>query len=186
MKSLYLAVLVTVCVLLSGCGTLNTYVAAQNAAAVKDTKAANDNLVRGIEESICEVPIGAVIRNSEFVPIAQAACLPAGANQNPVQLLQNMAQPNAQTLPAYQQNMNANPPPPITANTSALQTYVPKPGATKSAQKARPTPTITTPTAIPVPSTPMAPAQPAFGTLAPNPNFQAQPSSLLPSALPGQ
>jgi uncharacterized protein YceK len=160
MKSLFLAVLAVF--VLSGCGTLNTYVAAQNAAAVKDTKAANDNLVRGIEESICEVPIGAVIRNSEFVPIAQAACLPAGANQNPVQLLQNMAQPATATVPAYQQNMNANPVPAPVTSTPAKR-YAPKPQ--KPVTPGQP---LFSPSPASTPAPAPTPAQP-FGALTPTP-----------------
>ena len=77
---------------LGGCGSINSYVAAQNAMIVKDTKAADDNLVHGIENGICAVPVGAVIRNTEFIPIAESACLPAGTNNSPGVMFQNMIQ----------------------------------------------------------------------------------------------
>ena len=160
--------------LLSGCGSINSYVAAQDAAVVKDTKAANDNLVRGIEEGICAVPIGAVIRNSEFVPIAQAACLPAGGAQNPAQLFQQMGQPTV-SIPAYQENMNttgapgstsATVPPVVPAIHAQRITPVPK------TQKKAITPqasSVAQPIALPTP----VPSAPAFGTMTPNPNFPA-------------
>jgi len=73
-------------ILLSGCGTLNSTVAGFNQKAISDTRGANDNLVHALEAGICEVPIGAVIRNSEFVPVAKAACLPAGQASSPLEL----------------------------------------------------------------------------------------------------
>ena len=174
------------CANLSGCAT---YVAAQDAALVKSVQAANDNLVRGIEEGICAVPIGAVIRNSEFVPIAQAACLPAGGAQNPVQLFQQMAQPAVNLVPAYQENMNANNAPGSTSVTvvpvapaTHVQRTAPVPKVQKKAiipqSQASP---IAQPIALPIPvpnaqgnapnAQGNAPNAPAFGTLTKNPNF---------------
>ena len=161
--------------LLSGCGSINSYVAAQDAAVVKDTKAANDNLVRGIEEGICAVPIGAVIRNSEFVPIAQAACLPAGGAQNPAQLFQQMAQPAVNLVPAYQENMNTNNAPGSTSVTVVPVVpaiHIPHTAPVPKIQKKVITPQaspVAKPIALPVP----VPSVPAFGTMTTNPNFPA-------------
>ena len=92
--------------LLSGCNTINPIVAADNAMVIKDTQAANDNLVVSISASICEVPIGAVIRNPAFVPIATAACMPGGQAASASTMMQNMgANPG---LPAYQQVIDAH------------------------------------------------------------------------------
>lgn len=69
----YIYILFPLCI--SGCETVNSYVAAQNSVIIKDTKAADDNAVHAIEAAICAVPVGAVIRNTEFIPIAQHACI---------------------------------------------------------------------------------------------------------------
>ncbi len=181
--------------------------AADYASAKLNIQATDDMKLKAFVDSSCAINIGALQRavssngnpavaNGVFtlcpVPgVGVTTNTPTGTMQVqtftiPITGITDKAPATGTTPTSNGGSVSTNTPPPVTANTSALKTYVPKPGATKSAQKARPTPTITTPTAIPVPSTPMAPAQPAFGTLAPNPNFQAQPSSLLPSALPGQ
>ena len=170
------------CAMLTGCGSINSYVAAQDAAVVKDTKAANDNLVRGIEEGICAVPIGAVIRNSEFVPIAQAACLPAGGAQNPAQLFQNMAQPIV-PIPAYQENMNATGSP--GSNTPAPQSTPP---LVRSVQKKPILPTRRIVRTVPISSQSSSTSTVFHSTLAPvtNPSViqSTVPALPLPSALP--
>ncbi len=88
-------------VLLSGCGQLNTFVTANQAAVIRDAQTANDNMVHGIEAAACAVPVGAVIRNPDFVPVVQAACMPAGAQSNPAQMLQNMQSGQGTAVPAY-------------------------------------------------------------------------------------
>ena len=87
--------------LLAGCGQLNTFVAANEAGVVRDAQTANDNMVHGIEAASCAVPIGAVIRNPEFIPIAEAACMPAGTQSNPVSMFQSMQSAPA-SVPAYE------------------------------------------------------------------------------------
>lgn len=64
--------------MLSGCGTLNPVIAGYTSTAIANTKAANDNYINAIEAAICSVPVGAVIRHPEFIPLARAACLPGG------------------------------------------------------------------------------------------------------------
>ncbi len=70
----------TICItlMLTGCGTLNPMIAGYEETAIANTRAANDNYVKAIENAICFVPVGAVIRHPEFVPIAKSACLPSG------------------------------------------------------------------------------------------------------------
>ena len=87
--------------LLAGCGQLNTFVAANEAGVVRDAQTANDNMVHGIEAASCAVPIGAVIRNPEFIPIAEAACMPSGTQSNPVSMFQSMQSAPA-GVPAYE------------------------------------------------------------------------------------
>ena len=87
--------------LLAGCGQLNTFVAANEAGVIRDAQTANDNMVHGIEAASCAVPIGAVIRNPEFIPIAEAACMPAGTQSNPVSMFQSMQSAPA-SVPAYE------------------------------------------------------------------------------------
>lgn len=74
-------------VMLSACSTVNPLVAGYEKGVQTGVQGANDNLIHGIEASICAVPYGAIIRNPEFVPIATAACLPTGDKSNPVMLL---------------------------------------------------------------------------------------------------
>lgn len=87
---------------LMGCTPINSFVNLQNAQAIKDAQATNDNLIVGISAGICEVPVGAVLRNPSFIPVVQAACNPGGALANTTSLLQ----PNGGT-PVYQQTLNA-------------------------------------------------------------------------------
>ena len=172
---------------LAACAPINTYMAGQNAAIIADTKAANDNAVVGIEAAICEVPIGAVIRNAEFVPIATAACMPGGAAGSAGAMIQQMgAQTTAPVIPAYQQTINA-----ISAQTPVVpvapaihvQRTTPVPKIRKKAiipqSQASP---IAQPIALPIPvpnalgNAPNASGNapksvPAFGTLTKNPNF---------------
>jgi hypothetical protein len=82
---------------LAGCGTMNSTIAGLEQKSVADVRAANDNAIHGVEASICAMPIGAVIRNTEFVPIARAACLPAGSASSPVTLFDAM--PTGQGAP---------------------------------------------------------------------------------------
>lgn len=64
--------------MLSGCGTLNPVIAGYTSTAIASARAANDNYIAAIEAAICSVPVGAVIRHPEFIPLARAACLPGG------------------------------------------------------------------------------------------------------------
>ena len=147
--------------LVSGCNTINPIVAADNAMVIKDTQAANDNLVVSISASICEVPIGAVIRNPAFVPIATAACMPGGQAASASAMMQNMV--TNPGLPAYQQVIDAHAP--VSAN-------LPTPAPVHQV-RSRPyiAPTVKQPlTAAPVPiakpiTQPAIIPPPAFGTL---------------------
>ena len=67
-----------VALILTGCGALNPTIAGYEKTALANTRAANDNYIEAIEAAICSVPVGAVIRHPEFVPIAKSACLPSG------------------------------------------------------------------------------------------------------------
>ena len=67
-----------IALILTGCGTLNPTIAGYEETTIANTRAANDNHVKAIENAICSVPVGAVIRHAEFVPIAKSACLPSG------------------------------------------------------------------------------------------------------------
>ena len=162
---------------LAACAPINTYMAGQNAAIIADTKAANDNAVVGIEAAICEVPIGAVIRNAEFVPIATAACMPGGAAGSAGAMIQQMGAQTAPIIPAYQQTINA-----ISAQTPAVAPVAPvvvkrtpviapvtapAPQIQKKVIAPQASSIIAQPIALPVP----VPSAPAFGTMTPNPNF---------------
>ena len=70
--------MICIALMLTGCGALNPVIAGYEETAISNTRAANDNYVKAIESAICSVPIGAVIRHPEFVPIAKSACLPSG------------------------------------------------------------------------------------------------------------
>lgn len=78
MKTLFCLILVICITTLTGCGTLNPAIAGYEKTALASTRAANDNYIDAIEAAICSVPVGAVIRHPEFVPIAKSACLPNG------------------------------------------------------------------------------------------------------------
>ena len=78
MKILFVATILLVTTMLSACGSLNPAIAGYEKTALASTRAANDNYVEAIEAAICSVPVGAVIRHPEFVPIAKSACLPNG------------------------------------------------------------------------------------------------------------
>ncbi len=77
MKTIILAALA---ILVSGCGSLNPVIAGYESTAIANAKAANDNYVAAIEAAICSVPVGAVIRHPEFIPLARTACLPGGVS----------------------------------------------------------------------------------------------------------
>ena len=77
MKIIFVATLIFA---LTGCGTLNPAIAGYSTKVIADTKAANDNYVAAIEAAICSVPVGAVIRHPEFIPLAKSACLPGGVS----------------------------------------------------------------------------------------------------------
>ena len=70
--------MICIALMLTGCGALNPVIAGYEETAISNTRAANDNYVKAIENAICSVPVGAVIRHPEFVPIAKSACLPSG------------------------------------------------------------------------------------------------------------
>ena len=65
---------------LAGCGSLNPVIAGYTTTTIANTRAANDNYVAAIEAAICSVPVGAVIRHPEFIPLARTACLPGGVS----------------------------------------------------------------------------------------------------------
>ena len=159
---------------LAGCGQLNTFVTANQAAVIRDAQTANDNMVHGIEAASCAVPIGAVIRNPEFIPIAEAACMPAGTQSNPVSMFQSM-QTNPVTVPAYEV--------PSTTQASATQPQVTAPQKPITAPKShvlRKNTQVISPKAVV-----SAPAQtPAVQPVAPSPAspvpFGTLPSGALP------
>ena len=155
---------------LAACAPINTYIAGQNAAIIADTKAANDNAVVGIEAAICEVPIGAVIRNAEFVPIATAACMPGGAAGSAGAMIQQMGAQTAPVIPAYQQTINAmsaqTPVVPVAPAIHVQRTTPPKVQKKAIVPQSQASP-IAQPIALPIP----VPSAPAFGTLTKNPNF---------------
>jgi len=73
---------------LTGCTTTTAQLySGYEQAAKKGIEAADDNNIKTLTDSICGVPYGAVIRNTQFIPVAKAACLPAGANSAPDSLL---------------------------------------------------------------------------------------------------
>ena len=157
--------------LVSGCNTINPIVAADNAMVIKDTQAANDNLVVSISASICEVPIGAVIRNPAFVPIATAACMPGGQAASAATMMQNMG--GNPGVPAYQQVIDAHQPVQAPAQSVApVSANLPTPAPVHQV-RSRPyiAPTVKQPlTAAPVPiakpiTQPAIIPPPAFGTL---------------------
>ena len=78
MKILFVATILLATTMLSACGSLNPAIAGYEKTALASTRAANDNYIDAIEAAICSVPVGAVIRHPEFVPIAKSACLPSG------------------------------------------------------------------------------------------------------------
>lgn len=80
MKTLFIAALLLAASLVAGCGSLNPVIAGLETTAIANTRAANDNYVAAIEAAICSVPVGAVIRHPEFIPLARAACLPGGGS----------------------------------------------------------------------------------------------------------
>jgi hypothetical protein len=90
----------------SGCTTVTgaTY-AGYETGARKGVEVANDNAIRTLADSICGMPYGAILRNTYFIPVAKAACLPAGAANAP-----------DTTLPASSAMQAA----PATAATSAI------------------------------------------------------------------
>jgi hypothetical protein len=85
MKTLIYTVLL--CAILTGCGTLNPVIAGYSSKVIADARAANDNYVAAIEAAICSVPVGAVIRHPEFIPLARTACLPGGVSPDAGALL---------------------------------------------------------------------------------------------------
>ena len=152
-------------VLCAACSPFNQYMAGQNAAIIAGTKGANDNAIVGIEAAICEVPIGAVIRNAEFVPIATAACMPGGVGSNAGGMLQQMGAQTVPAIPAYQQTLD---------NQAAAQGVVTKPTpVVKHVVKATRKPAPVAPPVVAPPVVAPAPvvAAPPFGAL-PNGGLQ--------------
>ena len=83
-----IAAMLTACTLQTACTTTTAQLyAGYESAAKKGLEAADDNNIRTLTDGICGVPYGAVIRNSQFIPLAKAACLPAGGNSAPDSLL---------------------------------------------------------------------------------------------------
>lgn len=223
MKYLFFAVILAVCALMSGCGTINPTVSAALNSAGQDYMGAKANIQQTDDmklrlwlDGACAVNIGALqraISTSGNPSIANAiftACpVPAvgvtstsatGSMQvqtfNLPPIVRGSTLNGSGPSPAPQELPPASPvstpavtATPITANTSALQTYTPP----KKAPRSR-APSTVAPSAVPAlaPAAPASPAAPAFGTLAPNPNFPTTPApssqsqSALPSALPGQ
>jgi len=96
MKKLALAALAVLGLALASCTTVTGQAyAGYEAAAKKGVQLADDNAIKTITDNICAVPYGAVIRNTQFIPVAKAACLPAGANSAPDSLL-----PTATPIPS--------------------------------------------------------------------------------------
>ena len=153
--------------LCAACAPINQYMAGQNAAIIAGTKGANDNAIVGIEAAICEVPIGAVIRNAEFVPIATAACMPGGVGSSAGGMLQQMGAQTAPVIPAYQQTINN-----MSAQTPVAPVVVKPTPIVKHIVKATPKPVAyPAPVATPTPAPVVAPAPAPFGAL-PNGGLQ--------------
>ena len=79
-------ILALLIVTLSGCASFNASVAGYNKVAVTSARSANDNIIDGIMETTCAVPVGAVLRRQDFLPVVKAACLPQGNASNPSSL----------------------------------------------------------------------------------------------------
>jgi hypothetical protein len=88
LPSMMIALLMASVALLTGCAGLNSTIAAFDQKAIVDTQAANDNYVHALEAGILTVPIGAVYRHPEFLPIARAALV--GQSNNPVTIFDVM------------------------------------------------------------------------------------------------
>jgi hypothetical protein len=68
----------------TGCTTVTgAAYAGYETGAKKGVEVANDNAVRTLTDSICAMPYGAILRNTYFIPVAKAACLPQGASNAP-------------------------------------------------------------------------------------------------------
>ena len=81
MKPALLIGLLPLAFILTGCpSSMSTAVAGYTTKVAADARATNDNMVQAIELAICAVPVGAVIRNPEFIPLARTACLPGGVS----------------------------------------------------------------------------------------------------------
>ena len=218
MKSLFIAVLVAACALLSGCGTINPTIAAfENKAATDylgakaNIQQADDMKLRAWLDGSCAINIGALqraistsgnpsIANAIFTacPVPAVGVTSTSAtgsmqvqtfNLPPIVRDTTSAGSNSVPLalpPASPVSTPAVTATPITANTSALQTYTPPKKATRSRSQS-PAPSTVAPSASPQPALTPAPAPSGFGTLAPNPNFPTTPapSSQSPSSLPG-
>lgn len=72
-----LASLVAAALLLAGCSTAMT---AYESAAYEQIKAANDNNLKVLKVAVCAQPLSAILRNPDFIPVAQAACVTPGAD----------------------------------------------------------------------------------------------------------
>ena len=83
MKKLLPAV-VLIAAMLSGCTTVTgAAYAGYETAAKKGIETADDNQIKTLSDAICAVPYGAILRNTAFIPVAKAACLPQGAANAP-------------------------------------------------------------------------------------------------------
>ena len=83
MKKLAILIPIVLC----GCTALNTTIGAYDTKIALDAKVANNNLMQQLTFGVCSVPIGAVLGNPQFIPVAKAACLPSGANSSPATIL---------------------------------------------------------------------------------------------------
>ncbi|CAH1387023.1 hypothetical protein [Candidatus Nitrotoga sp. M5] len=65
------AVLIT-----TGCAQLNAAAGSRLDDTIENTKAANDNIAKGVKAAVCGVSFGAVMRDSELKAVAEPLCTP--------------------------------------------------------------------------------------------------------------
>lgn len=76
--------------LLAGCANVQQAINGYGSAVLVSIKAAEDNNIRLWTANACGTPLSAAIRNPQIVPALRALCLPAGAESNPVLLLERV------------------------------------------------------------------------------------------------
>lgn len=72
-----------VVVVLTGCAGMSQYIAAKGASDKVAIQAANDNIITGIEDALCDLPYGAILRHTELQAAVQSVC----GVKNPVTLI---------------------------------------------------------------------------------------------------